>query len=181
MRFRHTRNDPPASIQGRGLSCDPWTASVAPPEVYGWARIWAGSWFLSDFDPGWWGEGGFVPSSLAALDMADPYSCVLAWWAARYLPDDVGEPQGPRQVPPYYHAVRALRLSSLEAEALGFTGVDADVLTAGWRHLITCLRASREHRGGKAGLEIARVELSEPSMAAGLRLAARLPGPAAQP
>ena len=172
MRLRHDADMPHPAMQ-------------AAPEVYGWARIWAGSWFLSDLDPYWWVDGGFVPASLAALDMADPYRCVLAWWAARYLPDDVGERQGPGRVPPYDRAVRALHLSSLEAEALGFTGVDADVLTAGWRHLITCLRASHDRlaaadtqqpgrQGRKAVLEIARVELSEPSMAAGLRLAARL-------
>jgi hypothetical protein len=66
---------------------------------------------------------------------------MLTWWAAQHLP---APPHGPRQVAPYDRAVRALRLSSQQAQALGFTGVDADLLTPGWRHLITCLRASRD-------------------------------------
>jgi hypothetical protein len=151
MELRHTQDVPPAFMH-------------AATDVYGWARIWAGSWFLSDLDPYWWREGGFVPATLGALDMADPRRCMLAWWAVRYLPDP--PPRGPRQVPPYDRAVRALHLSSMRAQALGFTGVDADLLTAGWRHLITCLRASRD-----GAVDIARVELSGPSMAAGLRLA----------
>jgi hypothetical protein len=35
----------------------------------------------------------------------------------------------------------ALCLSSAQAQALGFTGADADLLTPEWRHLITYLRA----------------------------------------
>ena len=42
--------------------------------------------------------------------------------------------------------MRALGLSSQQAQALGFTGVDADLLTPGWRHLITWLRASHDRR-----------------------------------
>jgi hypothetical protein len=114
-----------------------------PPGRYGWDRIVAGARFLSDLDPGWWREDALPPASLAALDMADPYRCVLAWWAAQRLP---APPRGPRQVAPYDRAVRALRLSSQQAQALGFTGVDADLLTPGWRHLITCLRASCDRR-----------------------------------
>ena len=140
-----------------------------PPGRYGWDRIVAGARFLSDLDPGWWRQGAVLPASLAALDMADPYRCVLAWWAARRLP---APPRGPRQAAPYDRAVCALGLSSQQAQALGFTGVDADLLTAGWRHLITCLRTS--HDRSAAVVQTARVELSEPSMAAGLRLAARL-------
>jgi len=45
-------------------------------------------------------------------------------------------------MPPYDRALLALCLSSHQAQALGFTGVDADRLTPGWRHLITHLRAS---------------------------------------
>ena len=85
-----------------------------------------------------------MPASLAALDMADPYRCVLAWWAVQHLL--AAARRGVRQVPPYDRAVRALRLSSREAKALGFTGIDADLLTPGWRHLITCLRASYDRR-----------------------------------
>ena len=115
-----------------------------PPGRYGWDRIVAGARFLSDLDPGWWRENALLPASLAALDTADPYRCVLACWAAQHLP---APPQrGPRQVPPYDRAVRALRLSSRQAQDLGFTGVDADRLTPGWRHLITCLRESQERR-----------------------------------
>ena len=112
-----------------------------PPGRYGWDRILAGARFLSDLDPGWWREDALPATSLAALDMADPYRCVLAWWAAQRLP---APPRGPRQVAPYHRAVRALGLSSQQAQALGFTGVDADLLTPGWRYLITCLRASRD-------------------------------------
>jgi hypothetical protein len=116
------------------------TFPAPPPDRYVWDRIVAGARFLSDLDPGWWREDALLPASLAALDMADPYRCVLAWWAAQHLP--APPRRGPRQVPPYDRAVRALRLSSPHAQALGFTGVDADRLTPGWRHLITCLRAS---------------------------------------
>jgi hypothetical protein len=81
-----------------------------------------------------------LPANLAALDMASAYRCVLAWWVAQRLP---APPQrGPRQITPYDRVVRVLRLSSQDAEALGFTGVD--LLTHGWRHLITCLRASHD-------------------------------------
>lgn len=118
--------------------------SPGPAPEYGWDRIVAGARFLGHIDPGWWREGAALPANLTALDMANPYRCVLAWWAARHLP---APPQrGTRQIPPYDRAVRVLRLSSGDAEALGFTGVDADLLTPGWRHLITCLRASHDGR-----------------------------------
>ena len=117
---------------------------AAPRARYGWDRIVAGARVLSDLDPGWWREDTLPPASLAALDMADPYRCVLAWWAAQHLP--VPPRRGSRQVSPYDRAVRALHLSSQQAQALGFTGVDADRLTPGWRHLITCLRASHDRR-----------------------------------
>jgi hypothetical protein len=55
---------------------------VAPPGLYGGDRIAAGARFLGHLDPGWWREGAWLPASLTALDMADPYRCVLAWWAA---------------------------------------------------------------------------------------------------
>ena len=113
---------------------------VPSPGPYGWTRIVAGARFLCHVDPGWWRDGALLSASLAALDMADPYRCVLAWWAAKQLPAPSG--RGVRQVPPYDRAVRALGLSPREAGALGFTGVDADLLTPGWRHLITCLRES---------------------------------------
>lgn len=113
---------------------------VAPPGLYGGDRIVAGARFLCHLDPGWWREGAVLPVSLTALDMADPYRCVLAWWAARHLP--APPPRGPRQIPPYDRAMLALGLSSAQAQALAFTGVDADLLTPGWRNLITSLRAS---------------------------------------
>jgi hypothetical protein len=111
---------------------------VAP--LYGGDRIVAGARFLGHLDPGWWREGTLLPASLTALDMADPYRCVLAWWAAQHLP--APPRRGPRQVPPYDRAMLALCLSSRQAQALGFTGADADLLTSGWRHLVTDLRAS---------------------------------------
>ena len=117
---------------------------VVPPGLYGGDRIVAGARFLGHLDPGWWREGALVPASLTALDMADPYRCVLAWWAAQHLPAPAH--CGTCQVPPYDRAVRALRLSSQQAQALGFTGADADLLTPGWRHLITHLRASYDRR-----------------------------------
>lgn len=117
---------------------------AAPPGVYGGARIVAGARFLGHLDSGWWREGALLPASLAALDMADPYRCVLAWWATQHLP--ASAPCGPRQIPPYDRARLALSLSSQRAHALGFTGADADLLTPGWRDLITCLRASRDLR-----------------------------------
>jgi hypothetical protein len=87
----------------------------------------AGAEFLGHLDPGWWREGAMLPANLTALDMASPYRCVLAWWAAEHL---AALPQrGPRQIPPYDRVVRVLRLSPRDAEALGFTGVDADLLT----------------------------------------------------
>jgi hypothetical protein len=98
---------------------------MALPGLGGGDRIMVGARFLSHLDPGWWREGALLPASPTALDMADPYRCVLAWWAAQHLP-------APAQ----------------QAQALGFTGVDADRLTPGWRHLITYLRASYE--GGAA-------------------------------
>jgi hypothetical protein len=117
---------------------------VAVPGRYGGDRIVAGARFLGHLDPGWWREGALLPASLTGLDMADPYRCVLAWWAAQHLP---APPQrGPRQVPPYDRAMLALCLSSRQAQALGFTGADADLLTPGWRHLITYLRASSDRR-----------------------------------
>ena len=117
---------------------------LAAPGRYGGDRIVAGARFLGHLDPGWWREGALLPASLTGLDMADPYRCVLAWWAAQHLP--VPPRRGPRQVPPYDRAMLALCLSSRQAQALGFTGADADLLTPGWRHLITCLRASSDRR-----------------------------------
>jgi hypothetical protein len=117
---------------------------VTPPGLYGGDRIVAGARFLSHLDPGWWREGALLPASLAALDMADPYRCVLAWWAAQHLP--APPRRGTRQVPPYDRAMLALGLSSQRAQALGFTGVDADRLTPGWRRLITYLRTSYDGR-----------------------------------
>ena len=117
---------------------------VAPAGMYGGDRIMAGAQFLGHLDPGWWREGAWLPASLTALDMADPYRCVLAWWAAHHLP---APPRGgTRQLPPYDRAMLALGLSSQRAQALGFTGADADLLTPGWRHLITDLRASYDRR-----------------------------------
>jgi hypothetical protein len=113
---------------------------VAAPGWYGGDRIVAGARFLGHLDPGWWREGAMLPASLTALDMADPYRCVLAWWAAQHLPAPTR--CGPRQIPPYDRAMLALCLSCRQAQALGFTGADADLLTPGWRHLITYLRAS---------------------------------------
>jgi hypothetical protein len=115
---------------------------AAPPRPYGWDRIVAGARFLDRPDPRWWREGACPPIDLAVLDMADPYRCVLAQWAAQHLP--APSRPGSRQVPPYNRAVRALGLSPRQAEALGFTGADAGLLTGGWRHLIaTCRAASR--------------------------------------
>jgi hypothetical protein len=104
----------------------------------------AGARFLGCLDPGWWREGAVLPANLAALDMANPYRCVLAWWATQHLP--ALPRRGPRQIPPYDRVLRALRLSPRDAETLGFTGVDADLLTSGWRHLISCLRARDDRR-----------------------------------
>lgn len=117
---------------------------VALPGRYGGDRIVAGARFLGHLDPGWWREGAWLPASLTALDMADPYRCVLAWWAAQHLPAPARP--GPRRVPPYDRAMLALGLSSQQAQALGFTGADADLLTPGWRHLITYLRAAYDRR-----------------------------------
>jgi hypothetical protein len=126
-------------IFGRGAADARGAPAAAPPGRHGWDRIVAGAEFLGRLDPGWWREGAMLPANLAALDMASPYRCVLAWWAAQHLP---APPQrGRRQIPPYDRVLRVLRLSPRDAEALGFTGVDADLLTSGWRHLITCLRA----------------------------------------
>jgi hypothetical protein len=119
-------------------------AVVVLPGLYGRDRILTGARFLGHLDPGWWREGALLPASLTALDMADPYRCILAWWAARHLP--APSRRGPRQVPPYDRAMLALCLSSKQAQALGFTGADADLLTPGWRHLITNLRASADRR-----------------------------------
>lgn len=118
----------------------PGPVGVTSPARYGGDRIVAGARFLGGLDPGWWREGALLPASLAALDMADPYRCVLAWWATRHLP--APSRPGARQAPPYDRAVRALCLSPRHAEALGFTGVDAGRLTPGWRHLITYLRGA---------------------------------------
>ena len=117
---------------------------AAPPALYGGDRIAGGSRFLGELDPGWWREGALLPACLAALDMADPYRCVLAWWAARNLPAPAR--YGTGQIPPYDRAKLALCLSSERAHALGFTGADADLLTPGWRHLIASLRASHHRR-----------------------------------
>jgi hypothetical protein len=126
-------------IFGRGAADACGASPGAPPGWYGWDRIVAGAEFLGHLDPGWWREGAMLPANLTALDMASPYRCVLAWWAAEHL---AAPPQrGPRQIPPYDRVLRILRLSPRDAEALGFTGVDADLLTPGWRHLITCLWA----------------------------------------
>jgi hypothetical protein len=111
---------------------------------YAGDRIVAGARFLDYLDPGWWQAGAWLPASLTALDMADPYRCLLAWWAAQHLP--APPRRGPRQVPPYDRAMLALCLSSQQAQALGFTGADADLLTPGWRHLIAHLRASHDRR-----------------------------------
>jgi hypothetical protein len=115
------------------------TIPAAPRSLHGWGRVVAGARFLGDLEPDWWREGALLPASLAALNMADPYRCVLAWWAAQHLP--APSQREARQVPPYDRAVRALCLSPRQAEALGFTGVDADLLTPAWRDLIICLRA----------------------------------------
>jgi hypothetical protein len=135
--------------------------------LYGGDRIVAGARFLGRLDPGWWQEGALLPASLAALDMADPYRCVLAWWAAQRL--RAPPRRGTRQVPPYDRAVLALCLSSRQAQALGFTGADADLLTPGWRHLITYLRASYDRR---AAADPARCCLE-----GGTRHDGRMPGP----
>jgi hypothetical protein len=117
---------------------------VASLGRYGGDRIVAGARFLSRLDPGWWREGAWLPAALTALDVADPYRCVLAWWAAQHLP---APPRGgARQLPPYDRAMLALGLSYRQAQALGFTGADADLLTPGWRHLITYLRATYDRR-----------------------------------
>jgi len=50
------------------------------------------------------------------------------------------------RVPPYDRAMLALCLSTQQAQGLGFTGTDADLLTPGWRHLITYLRVSYDRR-----------------------------------
>jgi hypothetical protein len=139
---------------------------VALPGVYGGNRIVAGARFLSHLDPGWWREGALLPANLTALDMADPYRCVLAWWAAQRLP--APPRRGTRQVPPYDRAVLALCLSSRQAQALGFTGADADLLTPGWRHLITYLRAFYDRR---AAADPARC------LEGGTRRGGRMPGP----
>ena len=117
---------------------------MAPSGLYGGDRIAAGARFLIHLDLGWWREGAWLPASLTALDMADPYRCVLAWWAVQHLPAPAG--RGPRQVPPYDRAMLALCLSSQQAHALGFTGADADLLTPGWRHVITYLRTCDDRR-----------------------------------
>jgi len=121
---------------------------VALPGRYGEDRIAAGARFLDHLDPGWWQEGAWLPADLTALDMANPYRCVLAWWAAWHLP--APPRRGTRRVPPYDRAMLVLGLSSQQAQALGFTGADADLLTPGWRHLITCLRADDNRRAGAA-------------------------------
>jgi len=138
-------------MASRGLCRDPRQEAtltsaepvpVLPPGLYGSDRIVSGARFLGDIDPGWWREGAMLPASLVALDMADPRRCLLAWWAARRLPAPT--PGGTRLVSPYDRAVRALSLSARQAQALGFTGVDADLLSPGWRHLITDLRAASD-------------------------------------
>jgi hypothetical protein len=120
------------------------SAPAPPPGRYGADRIVAGARFLGHLDPGWWRAGALLPASLTALDMADPHRCVLAWWAAQHLP--APPRRGTRQLPPYDRAMLALGLSSRQAQALGFTGADADLLTPGWRHLITGLRACDDRR-----------------------------------
>jgi hypothetical protein len=117
---------------------------VVQAGLYSGDRIVAGARFLGHLDPGWWREGAWLPVNLTALDMADPYRCVLAWWAAQHLPAPAR--RGARQVPPYDRAMLALCLSSRQALDLGFTGADADLLTPGWRHLIACLRADDDPR-----------------------------------
>jgi hypothetical protein len=115
---------------------------VALPGMYGADRIVAGARFLDRIDPGWWQEGALPETNLTALDTADPYQCVLAWWAARHL--SAPPRRGRRPVPPYDRATLALGLSRRQAHALGFTGVDADLLTPGWRRVITQLRESSD-------------------------------------
>lgn len=122
-----------------GLSLALRQVPKARPRVYGGDRIVAGARFLAALDPGWWQAGALLPASLTALDIADPYRCVLASWAAQHLP--AHSRRGARQITPYDRARLALRLSPRQAQALGFTGIDADLLTPGWRRLISDLRA----------------------------------------
>jgi hypothetical protein len=120
---------------------------VALTGLYGGDRIVAGTRFLDRIDPGWWQEGALLPASLTALNTADPYQCLLAWWAARHLP--APPDRGQRPAPPYDRAMLALGLSPRQAHALGFTGVDADLLTPGWRHVIIHLRESPDNHAAE--------------------------------
>jgi hypothetical protein len=102
------------------------------PPPYGWDRISAGAGVLDALDPGWWRDDAAPPVDVAALDMADHHACVLGQryaWAAEIFPR------------PYEAGLLVLGVPSGDAAGYGFTGVDADLLTPGWRRLISARRA----------------------------------------
>jgi hypothetical protein len=102
-------------------------------EPYGWDRITAGAGLLDALDPGWWREDATPAVDVAALNMADPHTCLLGQRFARPLPP------GPQ---PYGSGLLMLGvIMQRDAVGLGFTGVDADLLTHGWRRLICARRA----------------------------------------
>lgn len=127
---------------------------------YGWHRICAGAALLDTTDPGWWREDEAQPVDVATLNMADPYTCVLGQrfaWLAGLCPQ------------PYEAGLLALGVPPGDAAGYGFTGVDADLLTAGWRHLITTRRAQADSACGQSGVASApRLPVETLSPAAGL-------------
>lgn len=107
-------------------------------EPYGRARISTGAGVLDTASPGWWAAGAECPVDLGRLDMASAHDCLLAQlYGPRVPPLRRGERGGG-----YAAGTTILGLSAAVAEACGFGGPDADLLTPGWRQLVAGRRAA---------------------------------------
>jgi hypothetical protein len=89
-------------------------------------------------DPGWWQPHVTPAVDVAAMQVADAFTCP----AAQRNVDRWASGAGQRRArSPFRAGLHRLGIGPAEAAAFGLAGVDADLLTPGWRWLITQLRA----------------------------------------
>ncbi len=120
-------------------------------ELYRWGRITAGAALLDALDPGWWREGATPSVDLAALNMADTRPCLLG---QRFTHPAPAADRPRLGLQPYETGLLILGVLPGNAAPCGFTGADAGLLTAGWRHLVISRRAaSGSPAGSPAGRE----------------------------
>ena len=102
-------------------------------------RVARGVAVLDRRDPGWWQEDAPGSVCLSTLRMGDPRLCLLG---QRY--QSLASPNGAdpdHRSNPYLIGLRFLGLRRDEAAAHGFTGVDAEQLTAPWQEVIAARRS----------------------------------------